>query len=221
VNSQSILIRVLPWLVVGSLTFVACDKGDAKSDDKKDDKALAKTAGDAKTDEVKGDPKADEVKADPKAHDAKADAGADDTVGPDAKADDVKADDAKADDAKADDAKADDAKADDKKADDKKPDDKKPDDAKADPGSKVNAAELFGKKCKSCHGASGDAKTKIGAEQKIADWTQPGWKAKWSKGKIIDIVTNGKAGTKMKPFKDKLSTEEIAALADYSRKLGK
>jgi mono/diheme cytochrome c family protein len=79
---------------------------------------------------------------------------------------------------------------------------------------------VYAKKCKSCHGASGAADTKIGEKNDIPSWKEPGWKAKWPQSKVVDIVTNGKAGTKMKPFKDKLSKEEIDAVSAYSRSLG-
>jgi mono/diheme cytochrome c family protein len=241
VNLRSISFLARSVMLVGSLTAFACDKGGAdekKADDKKAD-AKAADAKDDKADEVKADEAKAEAKAedgtDAKADGATGDAKADDAAGAegadetgaaaddskaDAKADDAKAD-AKADDVKAD-PKSDDKKADDKKADDKKADDKKPEDTKTDDKSaKIDAKDLFGKKCKSCHGATGDAKTKLGEKHAIPDWTQPGWKAKWPKPKVVAIIADGEPGTKMKGFKDKLSKDEIDALADYSRKLGK
>ena len=194
----------------------ACD--DTKTD------AKAK-ADEKKTDEKKTDAKVDEKKAeDPKVDEKKVD----DTKVDDAKVDDAKVD-AKVDDAKVDEKKAEDPKVDEKKADPKKTDDKKtppkdppkPDDAKADPGPGIDGKALYGTKCKNCHGVTGDGKTKIGEENDIEDWTAAGWKAKWTEAKVIDIVTNGKSGTKMKPFKDKLSADEIAAVSKYSRSLGK
>jgi mono/diheme cytochrome c family protein len=219
VNVRSIFSHGLAWLVVGSLTVVACDKPDAKdakadekkADGKNDATALADTKADAKALDAKAGTPAADVKADPKD-----DAGETESGDP---AD--TAADAGEGDAKADDAKPRDPKPDAKKPDTKKPDTKKPDDEKPSPGSGVDGKAIFAAKCKSCHGIAGDAKTKIGQAQKIADWTQPGWKAKWPKTKIVDIVTNGKSGTKMKPFKAKLTAAEINAVAEYSRKLGK
>ncbi|MCA9648847.1 MAG: cytochrome c, partial [Myxococcales bacterium] len=104
---------------------------------------------------------------------------------------------------------------------DAKKTDKKKDPPKADAAPKVDAKGLFQKKCKSCHGDNGNADTKLGKKHEIEDWTKPGWKAKWPQNKVVDIITNGKDGTKMKAFKDKLTAEEIEALAKYSRKLGK
>jgi mono/diheme cytochrome c family protein len=190
--------------------FGACD-------DPKDAKVEAKT----KADEKKADPdekKADEAKADEKkADEAKAD---------EAKADEAKADEAKADEAKAD-AKADDAKADETKADakvePKKTEPKKvePKETKPDTTAKIDAKSIYEKKCKTCHGPTGKADTKVGKENDIPDWTVAGWKGKWTEAKVIDIVKNGKSGTKMKPFKDKLTADEIVAVSKYSRSLGK
>ena len=140
-----------------------------------------------------------------------------------AKADEKKADvkaDVKAEEKKADDAKADDAKADAKKPDPKKPEPKGTDD-KADTTAKVDAKSIYDKKCKTCHGPTGNADTKVGKENDIPDWTVAGWKAKWPEAKVIDIVKNGKSGTKMKPFKDKLTEDEIVAVSKFSRSLGK
>lgn len=216
-NLRSISFFAL--VLVGSLTFVACDKGEAEKGEAEKGKADDEKA-DAKAAEVEADEsKADDAKAD----DAKAeesgegDAKADDTAAAPAEGTDETGEPAGDEDTKADDKKADDKKSDDKKSDDKKADDKKADDKTA----KVDAADLFSKKCKSCHGATGNAKTKLGEKHSIPDWTQAGWKAKWPKAKVVAVITNGEPGTKMKPFKDKLSKEEIDALADYSRKLGK
>jgi mono/diheme cytochrome c family protein len=240
VHVRSILTGILPLLLGGVLVNACDNKEQPKADDKKTvAKADEKKADEVKADEAKADEaKADEAKADDiKADDIKAadDAAAADDASPDA-ADDGKvaddagepaaddgepADDEKADDEKADDEKADDEKADDKKADAKKADDKKADDKAEPAATKIDAKGLFGKKCASCHGSSGKADTKLGEKHKIANWTEPGWKAKWSLAKVEGIVTNGKADTKMKPFKDKLTPEELKAVSKYAHGLGK
>ena len=214
-------------LVLALAVLPACDKQEPAKTDPKAKVEEKKT--DAKVEEKKAEEKkADEVKADEggaegKADEAKADDGGAEGKADEAKADEAKADEAKADEKKADEAKADEKKADEKKADTKKADPKKPDETKADPPATGGAdgKDIYGKKCKSCHGASGDAKTKIGEENDIEDWTQAGWKGKWPESKVVDIVTNGKAGTKMKAFKDKLTADEIAAVSKYARSLGK
>ncbi len=68
---------------------------------------------------------------------------------------------------------------------------------------------------------SGAADTKIAAKHDIASWKVPGWKSKWSMSKVLDIVANGKSGTKMKAYKGKLTPAEIDAVSAYSRSLGK
>jgi mono/diheme cytochrome c family protein len=67
---------------------------------------------------------------------------------------------------------------------------------------------------------SGAADTKIGQKNDIPSWKDSGWKAKWPMSKVKDIVINGKSGTKMKPFKDKLTPAEIDAVSAYARSLG-
>ena len=179
-------------------------------DDKKPD---AKTDAKGKTDEKKVDEKKVDVKVEEKKAEAKVD---------EAKVDEAKVDEAKVDEAKVDDAKVD-AKVVDPKVEEKKADPKKPAvvEPKVDPGPAVDAKGLFEKKCKTCHNSNGDAKTKIGEENDIADWTQAGWKAKWTQAKVEDILNNGKATTKMKSFKDKLTPDELVAVAKYARTLGK
>ena len=43
--------------------------------------------------------------------------------------------------------------------------------------------------------------------------------ARAAKGKVVDVLNKGVDGTKMKAFKDKLSADEIAAVATYVKKL--
>lgn len=87
--------------------------------------------------------------------------------------------------------------------------------------SSADGKAIYLKKCKSCHGVSGAADTKLAQKHDIESWKEPGWKGKWSLSKVKDIVTNGKSGTKMKAFKTKLTPEEIDAVSAYSRSLGK
>ncbi|HEY8377267.1 MAG TPA: cytochrome c, partial [Nannocystis sp.] len=132
----------------------------------------------------------------------------------DAKADEAKAEgDAKAADAKA----AGDAKAEAKKADPKKGEDKKT--AKADDAtSKIDAKAIYDAKCKVCHGADGS-----GAESQkknnIPDMSSKDWQAKHSKAAVVKAIADGVEGTKMKAFKDKLTKEEIEAVAAFVKKM--
>ncbi len=86
------------------------------------------------------------------------------------------------------------------------------------PSVEVNARALFLKKCKTCHGVDGKADTKMGAKHDIPDMTASDWDRKWPRAKVVRMITKGKSGTKMKAFEDKLSADEIAAVADFVRK---
>lgn len=80
---------------------------------------------------------------------------------------------------------------------------------------KINAKGLFDGKCKSCHGADGKGETTIGQKVNIPSLA----KTSLSKAKIVSTIENGVPDTKMKGYKDKLSKEEIDAVADYVKKL--
>ncbi|MCA9718028.1 MAG: cytochrome c [Myxococcales bacterium] len=72
---------------------------------------------------------------------------------------------------------------------------------------------IYMSKCKSCHGADGEAKTSMGEKLGI-----PPLK-KTPKSKISKIISNGVAGTKMKAFKGKLTDDEIAAVTAFVKSL--
>jgi cytochrome c553 len=83
-----------------------------------------------------------------------------------------------------------------------------------------SVADIWKAKCKSCHGEDGKAKTKMGEKEKIADLTDAGWQKRHSDEKIRDYITNGsKENPKMKPFKDKLTPEQIDSLVKHVRTL--
>lgn len=83
-----------------------------------------------------------------------------------------------------------------------------------------SVADIWKAKCQSCHGADGKAKTKMGEKEKIADLTDAGWQKRHSDEKIRDYIANGsKENPKMKPFKDKLTPEQIDALVKHVRSL--
>lgn len=88
----------------------------------------------------------------------------------------------------------------------------------ADP---VDAAKLWSKNCQTCHGADGKGKTKAGEKAKVKDLTLPEVKSKLTKAKAIasmkdGVKEEGSDKMAMKSFTEKLSAEEIEALADYS-----
>jgi mono/diheme cytochrome c family protein len=81
-----------------------------------------------------------------------------------------------------------------------------------------SSADLWKAKCKGCHGEDGKAKTKMGEKEKIPDFTNADWQKKHSDDAIKDVITNGsKENAKMKPFKDKLTPEQIDGLVKYVR----
>lgn len=78
--------------------------------------------------------------------------------------------------------------------------------------------EIWKAKCKTCHGEDGSADTKIGRKEKIRDMRHPAWQADFSDEQIREVITDGSRDNfKMKPFKDKLSTEEIDSLVKHVR----
>jgi cytochrome c553 len=82
----------------------------------------------------------------------------------------------------------------------------------------ADAAANWKAKCKSCHGDDGKAKTKVGEKEEIPDFTSPAWQKAKTDEAIKKVITDGsQRNKKMKPFKDKLSAEEIAAMVKHVR----
>jgi mono/diheme cytochrome c family protein len=96
-----------------------------------------------------------------------------------------------------------------------KPPPDKPEPEKPEPVAKVNGKPIFEAKCKSCHGIDGKGDTTIGKKVDIPSLS----KTSLSKSKIVSVVESGVPDTKMKAYKDKLSKEEIDAVAAYVKKL--
>jgi mono/diheme cytochrome c family protein len=89
-------------------------------------------------------------------------------------------------------------------------------DPKPEPtAAKIDGKAIFNEKCDSCHGADGKGETTIGKKVNIPSLVG----TKLSKSKIISTTENGVPDTKMKGFKDKLSADEIEAVAVYVTKL--
>ena len=107
-----------------------------------------------------------------------------------------------------------------KPAPDTKPDAKPESDDGASAASTVDGKELYLGKCKSCHGADGKGDTSLGKKTREAGGEFPSLAgSKLAKAKIIEILENGIPDTKMKSYKDKLTAEEIGAVATYVKKL--
>jgi cbb3-type cytochrome c oxidase subunit III len=76
---------------------------------------------------------------------------------------------------------------------------------------------VYKEKCAMCHGPEGKGFPAL----KTPDFTDPKWQAGVTDAQIIDTIKNGKKGTPMPAFSGKLSDDEIAAVKDYVRSLGK
>lgn len=86
---------------------------------------------------------------------------------------------------------------------------------------------LFEAKCATCHGDDGKAKTELGKDMAIADMTKPAyWKDLTLEGarkSVLEGIKRTQNGVEqeMKPFKDRLTPEQVDALIIYSASLKK
>jgi len=74
--------------------------------------------------------------------------------------------------------------------------------------------EIYMQKCKTCHGGDGKGNTPFGQKLNIVSL-----RSGRSHGKIRSITANGVPGTKMKPYKGKLSAKELDDVAAFVRGL--
>lgn len=78
---------------------------------------------------------------------------------------------------------------------------------------------IFKENCKSCHGINGVPPERERAKyKKLRTLGDSGFVASLSQDSIVKIVTNG-IDKNMKSFKDKLSADEIHAVAGYIKEL--
>jgi cytochrome c553 len=90
------------------------------------------------------------------------------------------------------------------------------------PAAEPNA--LWDKHCASCHGKDGSGKTKMGQKAGAKDYRDPKVQAELQDDKALKAVKEGLSEggkEKMKPFKDKLSDDEIKALIGKLKAFGK
>ncbi len=78
-----------------------------------------------------------------------------------------------------------------------------------------DAAAIFKAKCSMCHGPDGKGFAAI----KTPDFTDPKYQASVTDKQIQETIENGKKGTPMAPFKDKLKEDEIQAMVKFIRSL--
>lgn len=80
---------------------------------------------------------------------------------------------------------------------------------------------LYLENCKSCHGVLGAPTKKALREyKKIPNFTEAGFFTRRSEDSVVTVLRKG-LGDDMKSFSDKLSSEEMRAVAKYVRTLGK
>ncbi|MFL5353843.1 c-type cytochrome [Archangium sp.] len=79
-------------------------------------------------------------------------------------------------------------------------------------------AELWTAKCKSCHGPDGRAQTQMGKKEAIVDMSQAAWQKAQTDEDIREVISEGSSrNRKMKPYKEKLTPEQINSLVGYIR----
>jgi len=82
----------------------------------------------------------------------------------------------------------------------------------------IQGERVYASNCSVCHAADGSANTPIGKNKKIPDLRSREVQAQ-SENQLTDIVTNGKG--KMRPFKERLTPEQIQQVVAYLRELPK
>lgn len=83
---------------------------------------------------------------------------------------------------------------------------------------------LWAKNCASCHAADGRGQTRIGHMLGVKDLSDPQYQKAYSDDAIFKDLKEGlkKDGrTKMRPFADKLSDDDIRGLVAYCRTFAK
>lgn len=80
---------------------------------------------------------------------------------------------------------------------------------------KPDGAALFKAKCSMCHGADGKGFSAI----KTPDFTDPKWQSSLKDKEITETIKNGKKGTPMVAFGEKLKEDEIESVVKYIRSL--
>jgi len=76
-----------------------------------------------------------------------------------------------------------------------------------------DGAAVYKQKCQMCHGADGKGFPAI----KTPDLTDPKWQASISDKEMTEVIKNGKKGTPMPAFADKLKDDEIQAVVKFIR----
>lgn len=88
----------------------------------------------------------------------------------------------------------------------------------------VDASALWDKHCGSCHAKDGTGETKAGKILKVRDLTDPERRSTLTREHVREVTENGivdatTGKSRMKPYKDTLSPEELDALTAHVRDL--
>lgn len=78
-----------------------------------------------------------------------------------------------------------------------------------------DAASLYKQKCSMCHGADGKGFSAL----KTPNFTDPKYQKSVKDKDLADAIKDGKKGTAMPAFANKLKEDEIQALVEYIRSL--
>jgi cytochrome c oxidase cbb3-type subunit 3 len=81
----------------------------------------------------------------------------------------------------------------------------------------VNGEAIYKINCMMCHGADGKGFPAL----KTPDFTDPKWQSSAKDNQIREVIKNGKKGTAMVAFGNKLNDQEISAVVVYIRSLKK
>jgi mono/diheme cytochrome c family protein len=88
----------------------------------------------------------------------------------------------------------------------------------------ADATALWNQHCASCHGKDGGGDTMMGKKLSVKDYRDAKFQSAFSDGEAAKAIKEGvKEGgkDKMKPFKEKLSDEDVKALVAYIRSFKK
>ena len=89
----------------------------------------------------------------------------------------------------------------------------------------ADVQENWTKHCGSCHGKDGKGDTKAGKKADVKDLTDAKYQASFTDEQMFQQIKDGmkdKSGKeRMKPFRDKLSEDEIKAIGAFVRTLKK
>ncbi|MEW6155987.1 MAG: cytochrome c [Verrucomicrobiota bacterium] len=92
------------------------------------------------------------------------------------------------------------------------------------PSTAADVKANWEKHCQKCHGADGKGDTKMGKKLGVKDYTDAKVQAEMTDEQIIKLTKEGKKEgdqTKMKPYADVLSEEEIKAFVAFIRAMKK